>query len=1858
MLEYDLDREASAVLVLGMHRSGTSALAGMIEQAGALGPLTPLPPNDANPKGYIESKKIMIFNDRLLAKMNSNWDDPLSSTKALSKNYRLTSKDYRDAADILRSEFLDARLFVLKDPRICRLLPFWTKALAKLEINTLPVLTVRNPLEVASSLRTRDGMSTEHALLLWLRHTLDAEYYSRKIPRSVNTFEDLLSNPTQVIQNIKASFDSDSGLFNPSNSVTDFVSEDLRHERSSVQHLTNSPQTALWVRRCYEAMCQISSAPASEEARSVLDEIREQFDNACLLMRPLLETAYGATNHAKEEAIEAQAQLEASQSHLNALQTQISDLNQKNNALETEFNEAREAAKTRDRLHVEELQAETVKSQSLRGHAEHLQREFDKQERDLLSQLEAAKLNATELTEAKNELKTALQTNEKEYKSALAAERSNVESLDLLIEQLRQSIEALETQSRNDAIQFRSELGSVRDEFTRAKKSNAQMVRRLSWYRAQATHWREKMKALADELVEIQTDQDNAKTATRIEREAANRLQVENKALSSKLARNQQATQQVRALEGRIQTAAIALTERHRRHRLKGMISGHLAKQTIISKGLFEPEFYKSQLKKLGLNPDADLLGHYLRVGEVLGLMPHPLFDPNWYYAQYEDVCEQGHSALIHYCRHGSAEQRRPHLLFDGDIFARSLPAQPDLSKAQLDPIARYWKFATEELTEPHRLFNSNYYIETYPDVKKSGMNPLVHYLRFGSKEYRNPNPSFDEKWYRETYGDQIPEDCSSLEHFLEHGMANDFAINQHMFQMRDVKRTKDAGQSTIIVVAHSASDRIFGSERSLINVLSCIDRSRFRIVLVLPNPSPEYFRKTAPLVDKIVTSRRVWWTKDQPVNVQQIEFFTALIEAEQADLVYSNTIMLRESLIAARDANVPTICHVREIIDQDKDLLKVIGRSSSEIVDEIRSLADYVIANSDATAKLFAKKNRLFTIPNAIDTDKISSRSDRGNGRPLRVGMLSSNIAKKGIRDFYALAKLASKQGREIEFFAYGPKNSETQKIESKLLSDQVDVRLHFPGYTEHPNDALQDVDVVVILSKFAESFGRTAAEAMAAKLPVIAYARGALSEVISHNETGFLVEPDSPSAVLEKLIMLETDPELRLRMGVAGERRAEDQYSLSVLSRNINHALKTALKGEVASPPNIAPSEPERALSPTLEPTESVLPITVVIPNYNYAPYLPDRINSILRQTLRPAEIIFLDDCSTDDSLQVAQNILQEQAGQENGIPYRIIANKQNAGVYRQWLKAFRESKTDWVWIAEADDTCDDDFLEHLADKVDDGINVVYAQSRKIDEFGNLVAPNYLHHTEDLDPDRWRHDFVRSGPQEILKSLAFRNSIPNTSAVIMRKSAVSGIEDTLKSFKYVGDWLLYAHMLRSGGLAFVSKPLNNFRRHTRSVTNSTNNSLPYLIELARIRAFIAEHFPILPRHIEQQNAFLNRDYRIADTEKNSEHPGIAKLLTQADNLTGRRKRVAIITTNNGSHNGGSEMLWQESALALRQNGHDVLVLIKNWQPTPAIVKTLQVAGVRILFKDSDGFNSLIEARPDLTVVSIGDQDEGIEYYPNLVDAGLRYVIVNQLTKEARFWPIREKKQKPVRRGYRNADTVFFTSRNNHRVMESRLGCDLSNGATHFNPYHIDRTIVPAYPSEEDGFQVAIPSKLLFIHKGQDLLLEVLQQSNWKSRNVQFNFYGEGPDRSKIEDAIREHQLNHLHLKGRVDDIAEIWRDNHALLMPSRMEGMPIMVISALLSARTCILTDIGGHAEVVRDNETGFIIPSPEISDVAATLERSYAERANWQAMGQQGRKDILKFLPEDPVADFLEKLEAIWSVDRTVSEIVFAE
>src|SRR5690606_16903335 len=518
----------------------------------------------------------------------------------------------------------------------------------------------------------------------------------------------------------------------------------------------------------------------------------------------------------------------------------------------------------------------------------------------------------------------------------------------------------------------------------------------------------------------------------------------------------------------------------------------------------------------------------------------------------------------------------------------------------------------------------------------------------------------------------------------------------------------------------------------------------------------------------------------------------------------------------------------------------------------------------------------------------------------------------------------------------------------------------------------------------------------------------------------------------------------------------------------------------------------------------------VSVVVPNYNYARYLPERIESIRLQTVRPHEVIFLDDCSSDDSVEVARRLLAD-----SGLPFGIIANASNRGVYHQWRKGIAEASGDVLWIAEADDVADPRFIQRVLEGFGNpGVVLSYAQSRIVDERGHVLRPDTRAHTDGVDPRHWLHDYVEVGVREVLDYLVYRNTIPNVSACLFDRRALLEAVEGLEAFRFCGDWYLYCRLLRGGSIAFVAEALNDFRRHADSVTRSEGRRLEYLDELVRIKRYVAAEFPLHERQLEPCRNFLDADYRIEGVAKNSRSRPYREFARDVLPRVSTRRRFAFLTTNNGSFNGGSEVLWVEAAKRLAAAGNDVIALMKRWEPEPPFMAEFRSLGIRVYFRE-DGFDPVTSFLPDLLVISTGDQDEGVEWYEYCEQHAVPYVIVNQLTKPIEVWPLQKRKLPGVRKGYRRARKAFFTCRNNHRLMEQRLGTTIANADFHHNPFHIDRGVELPFPPVTDGFKVAVPARLLKIHKGQHLVLEVLSSDKWRSRPLSVTFYGDGPDKA-----------------------------------------------------------------------------------------------------------------------------------------------
>ena len=264
------------------------------------------------------------------------------------------------------------------------------------------------------------------------------------------------------------------------------------------------------------------------------------------------------------------------------------------------------------------------------------------------------------------------------------------------------------------------------------------------------------------------------------------------------------------------------------------------------------------------------------------------------------------------------------------------------------------------------------------------------------------------------------------------------------------------------------------------------------------------------------------------------------------------------------------------------------------------------------------------------------------------------------------------------------------------------------------------------------------------------------------------------------------------------------------------------------------------------------NVKKVSVVVPNYNYENYIEERIDSILMQTYPIHEFIILDDCSTDNSVNKIEEIIKKHPD----VNIKFVKNEKNSGsVFSQWQKAFSLSTGDYVWIAEADDSCSHYFLENVM-KGFDSPNVVlsYAESMRIDENNRIISISCRDWMLAVSSVKWNKSYINSGINEIQNALAICNTIPNVSAVVFKKSNQVEIIEEAKKFKISGDWYIYYKLLSNGDIAYCSKSLNYFRKHSKSTSTVVSRELE-IRELLTIQSEIRKKCCLNSNQIHKQS-------------------------------------------------------------------------------------------------------------------------------------------------------------------------------------------------------------------------------------------------------------------------------------------------------------------------------------------------------------------------------------------------------------------
>lgn len=257
----------------------------------------------------------------------------------------------------------------------------------------------------------------------------------------------------------------------------------------------------------------------------------------------------------------------------------------------------------------------------------------------------------------------------------------------------------------------------------------------------------------------------------------------------------------------------------------------------------------------------------------------------------------------------------------------------------------------------------------------------------------------------------------------------------------------------------------------------------------------------------------------------------------------------------------------------------------------------------------------------------------------------------------------------------------------------------------------------------------------------------------------------------------------------------------------------------------------------------------VTVVVPNYNHARFLPQRLDSILAQTFRYFEIIVLDDHSTDDSRAVIQRYADAAAADPDGIALRAAYNDTNSGnPFAQWQKGIAMARGQLVWIAESDDYADPRLLERLAAPMaaDPTVAVAYCQSNFVDPEGEVFGC-HIKNLRPLDPRRWETSFVVPGSELLSLYMPIINIIPNASAALFRRSLLRDADwREAMSYTLAGDRHFWATLMSRGKVAFEALTLNYFRFTPTTVRSNRSRTPLYLGEVSRVFAHIARLAPV----------------------------------------------------------------------------------------------------------------------------------------------------------------------------------------------------------------------------------------------------------------------------------------------------------------------------------------------------------------------------------------------------------------------------
>jgi glycosyltransferase involved in cell wall biosynthesis len=621
----------------------------------------------------------------------------------------------------------------------------------------------------------------------------------------------------------------------------------------------------------------------------------------------------------------------------------------------------------------------------------------------------------------------------------------------------------------------------------------------------------------------------------------------------------------------------------------------------------------------------------------------------------------------------------------------------------------------------------------------------------------------------------------------------------------------------------------------------------------------------------------------------------------------------------------------------------------------------------------------------------------------------------------------------------------------------------------------------------------------------------------------------------------------------------------------------------------------------------------VSVVVPNFNHARFLRQRIDSVLRQTYTNVEIILLDDCSTDESVSIMQHFARAH-------PHviRLICNHTNSGrVFDQWNKGFSEARGQLVWICESDDFCDDDFLEHLVPLfADRSVMLAFGRIQFCDESGNYLE-GLDGYRESAEQGIWEKVTVRSAAQWFRAGFGLANVIPNAGGAIFRNHTLSHDEwQVARTYRVVGDWYLYLRAAKGGRIAYHPKAVSYFRQHGSNTSVKSFDSMHYYTEHQKIAEAIAQTWGLSKANASALRERVHFQYERSALASCVEFDKLFDL--SRVNAVYREQRHVLICLL-ALRVGGGEIFAIELANELSSQGDFVSLLLLDCSKEDLIVSRRIRPELPVYEKAICVEHGVSEFPGSIGCSILHSHYIGFEYMflAEKTVRGCPYVVTLHGSYDGAN--ISDNMLLRMLRGV--SCWVYLAEKNLAHLANIPLGpairVHIPNGVAY------DWRDIPggrrALGIPEDAFVFVIASRDLPSKGWRPSILALEQAQLFTDRELVLLLCGDGEFAQQLSKEFC-HNVS-IRFMGFQDRIQGIFALADCVMLPSRYQGesFPLVLIQGMLSSRAIIASDVGHIGNMISDengDRAGILIPACDddgdfVSEISKAMREMLDDR-----------------------------------------------